>query len=90
MNFTEKHKALLISVLISATLVLALFSFHLKQKAELITESYYELEPEKTPEEKKHKVGEMLHEVNVIDKMNEELDETQKEIDILKKKDLKS
>jgi len=66
LNFTEKHKALLISVLISATLVLALFSFHLKQKAELITESYYELEPEKTPEEKR------LEELAANDKTSQE------------------
>lgn len=46
MNFIEKHKALLITSLISGTLVLAMFSFNIKKKTEFISESYYELEPQ--------------------------------------------
>lgn len=52
MEFIEKHKALLITSLITGILVLGLFSFSLTHKAELAHESYYELQPEKTPEEK--------------------------------------
>lgn len=48
----DKHKALLITVLITGTLVMAMFSFHLKNHEESLAESYYELQPEKTPEEK--------------------------------------
>lgn len=46
MNFIEKHKALLITLLISGTLVLALFSFNISQNTKYITESYYEIEPQ--------------------------------------------
>ncbi|WP_299127896.1 TonB family protein [uncultured Winogradskyella sp.] len=53
MKFIEQHKAAIITFLLASTLVLALFSIHLKQQGDLITESYYELEPEpeKSPEE---------------------------------------
>lgn len=46
MNFLDKHKALLITFLISATVVLAMFSLHIKKSAEFISESYYEIEPQ--------------------------------------------
>ena len=46
MNFIEKHKALLITFLISGTLVLALFSFNISKNTQYITESYYEIEPQ--------------------------------------------
>ncbi len=48
----DKHKALLITVLITGTIFMAMFSFHLKEQAKHTAESYYELQPEKTPEEK--------------------------------------
>ncbi|MCX7551020.1 energy transducer TonB family protein [Xanthomarina sp. F2636L] len=53
MNLSNKHKALLITFLVSGTIVLLLFSFHITKQNELIAESYYLLEPEepKTPEE---------------------------------------
>lgn len=50
MDFIEKHKALLITALIAGTVLLALFSFQLTQKADFISENYYEMEPQ-TPEE---------------------------------------
>lgn len=46
MNFIDKHKALLITFLISGTVVLAMFSLHIKKAAEFISESYYEIEPQ--------------------------------------------
>lgn len=46
MNFLDKHKALLITVLISGTLLLAMFSLHIKLADEFISESYYEIEPQ--------------------------------------------
>ncbi|WP_152604813.1 hypothetical protein [Psychroserpens jangbogonensis] len=46
MNFLDKHKALLITFLISGTLVLAMFSFHIKKSADFISESFYEIEPQ--------------------------------------------
>tara|TARA_R100001198_G_C5237763_1_gene215410 strand:- start:2126 stop:2851 length:726 start_codon:yes stop_codon:yes gene_type:complete len=53
LNLSNKHKALLITLLVSGTIVLSLFSFHIKKQNELMAESYYLLEPEtpKTPEE---------------------------------------
>lgn len=52
MDFIERHKALIITALITGTLVMALFSMSLTQKAAFISESFYELQPEKTLEEK--------------------------------------
>ncbi|MCB0382109.1 MAG: hypothetical protein KDD05_02045 [Psychroserpens sp.] len=46
MTFLDKHKALLITALISGTVVLAMFSLHIKKAAEFISESYYEIEPQ--------------------------------------------
>jgi len=46
LNFIEKHKALLLTSLITGTIVLAMFSFSIKQKTQYITESYYEIEPQ--------------------------------------------
>ena len=50
MNLTDKHKSMLITVLLSSSVVMAMFTFHLKQQDKLITESYYLVEP-KTEEE---------------------------------------
>lgn len=46
MNVIEKHKALIITSLISGILVLAMFSFHITKNTEFIAESYYEIEPQ--------------------------------------------
>ena len=52
MDLIDKHKAAIITFLISGIVVLGLFTIQLKQKGTLITESYYELEPESEEEEK--------------------------------------
>ncbi|WP_299114658.1 energy transducer TonB [uncultured Winogradskyella sp.] len=46
MKLIEKHKAAIITFLLTGTVVLAMFSIQLKQQGDLITESYYEIEPE--------------------------------------------
>lgn len=46
MNFIEKHKALLITSLITGIIILAMFSFSIRKKAEFIAESFYEIEPQ--------------------------------------------
>lgn len=46
MNLIDKHKALIITFLLSGIVVLGLFSAQLKLKGKLITESYYLIEPE--------------------------------------------
>lgn len=52
MEFIEKHKALLLTTLITGILILGLFSFSLSRQAEFAHETFYELQPQKTPEEK--------------------------------------
>lgn len=46
MKILDKHKALLITFLISGTVVLAMFSLQIKKAGEFISESYYEIEPQ--------------------------------------------
>ena len=46
MKFIEQHKAAIITFLLTGILVLAMFSFQLKQNNIRITENFYELEPE--------------------------------------------
>lgn len=53
MEFIEKHKALIITMLISGTLVLGMFAVGIKQQSRAMAESYYELPPPLTPEEQK-------------------------------------
>ena len=53
MEFIEKHKALIITTLISGTLVLAMFALGIKKQNEKVAESYYEMPPPPTPEEQK-------------------------------------
>jgi len=51
MNLIDKHKAAIITFLLSGIVVLGLFTIQLTQKGTLISESYYKIEPE-TEEEK--------------------------------------
>ncbi|MCA0152151.1 hypothetical protein [Winogradskyella vincentii] len=51
MNLIDKHKAAIITFLLSGIVVLSLFTIQLKQKGSLISESFYKIEPE-TEEEK--------------------------------------
>lgn len=53
MEFIEKHKALIITTLISITLILGMFAVGLKRQARAVAESYYEMPPAPTPEEQK-------------------------------------
>lgn len=46
MNLIEKHKALIITFLLTGIVIFGMFSIQLKQQGDLITESYYLLEPE--------------------------------------------
>jgi len=62
---SDKHKALFISGLISATVLMMLFSFQITQHGEKLAESYYAIEP-KTAEEL---------EAEVLEKMATELTE---------------
>ncbi len=46
MQLIERHKALIITALITSTIVLAVFNLSLVKKSERMAESYYEVEPE--------------------------------------------
>lgn len=46
MKLIEQYKAAIITFLLTGIVVLALFSIQLKQQGDLMTESYYEIEPE--------------------------------------------
>ena len=52
MKLRDRHKALLITFLIMGTVIMLIFSLSLKNQPLPVAESYYELKPEKTPEEK--------------------------------------
>jgi len=58
--FSNQHKALLITLLISGTVVLSVFNLNLKQQSESISESYYEMEPEKELTQEELKILEAL------------------------------
>ena len=51
MNLIDKHKAAIITFLLSGIVVLGLFTIQLTQKGTLISESYYKIEPETEEEE---------------------------------------
>lgn len=64
MHISNQHKALLITLLISGTVVLSIFNLSLKKQSEFISESYYEVEPEKELTEDEIKVLEALDRFN--------------------------
>jgi hypothetical protein len=79
LNLSDKHKALLITLLLSGTVILCGFNLSLKTQDELIVESYYEIEPEKelTPEEAK--LLEALEKINASKaETNSAFNETEK------------
>ncbi|MEP3838198.1 MAG: energy transducer TonB [Algibacter sp.] len=64
MRLNNQHKALLITLLISGTVVLFVFNLSLKQKDVYASESYYLMEPEKEITEEEIKVLEALENMN--------------------------
>ena len=65
MEFIEKHKALIITTLISGSIVLAMFAVGIKKQTEVLAESYYELPPPLTPEEQRLLEELVLNDPNV-------------------------
>lgn len=66
MNLTNQHKALLITFFLSGTVVFSAFIFDLKQRGELASESYYEMEPEKELTEEEAKIMEAMEKLNNV------------------------
>lgn len=64
MNLTNQHKALLITFFLCGTVVLSVFNFNLKQRNQLASESYYEIEPEEELTEEDVKIMEALARLN--------------------------
>ena len=64
MSLSNQHKALLITILISGTVVLSVFNLSLKKQSEFASESYYEIEPEKELTEEEVKILEALDKLN--------------------------
>lgn len=64
MHLTNQHKALLITLLLTGTVVLSVFNLSLKKHSEFISESYYEMEPEEELTEEEQKILEALEQLN--------------------------
>ena len=80
MHLTDQHKALLITFLISGTVILFVFNLSLKQKDDISSESYYEMEPEKELTEEEIKVLEALEKLsNSKAETNKAFNESQEE-----------
>ncbi len=64
MHLTNQHKALLITLLITGTVILSVFNLSLKKQDKFASESYYELEPEEELTEEEVKILEALEKLN--------------------------
>jgi TonB family protein len=73
LELIDKHKAGIITFLITGIVVFAMFSFHIKKQSDLIAESYYEVEPI-TPEELKQ-----LEELEALEKALKTTDQASNE-----------
>ena len=45
MNLSDKHKSIVLTFLLTGTLIMGMFTFHLKQQNVHDSESYYIIEP---------------------------------------------
>jgi hypothetical protein len=80
LQFTDKHRALLITFFISGTIVLAIFNLNIKKQSEHISESYYEIEPEELLTEEEIKILEALEQLNASKaETNKAFNETQQD-----------
>lgn len=81
MTLSNQHKALLITFFLSGTVVLSVFNIGLKKQSSYLTESYYEIEPEKELTEEEIKILEALESLNNSKaETNEAYNEADKEI----------
>lgn len=79
MQYTNQHKALALTFLISGTVVLSVFNVGLKKQNNNIAESYYEIEPEKKLTEEELKTLDALEKLNNSKaETNKAYNETQK------------
>lgn len=78
MHLTNHHRALLVTLLISGTLLLSVFNLRLKNHEDVSAESYYELEPEKELTEQEKKIVEALEKLNSKPETNSAFNEADK------------
>ncbi len=66
MKFIDQYKAAIITFLLTGTVILAMFSIQLKQQGDLITESYYEMEPEPELTEEELETLQKIEDLNTL------------------------
>jgi len=64
LQFTNQHRALLITFLISGTIVLSVFNLSIQKQNKGYSESYFEIEPEEELTEEEIKILEALEQLN--------------------------
>jgi outer membrane biosynthesis protein TonB len=74
-SFLDAHKALIITLLISATVVLLAFSVHIKRRTALVAETYFEMDAEEYFEEEKEELEEIIKSIDQLT-TNEAFNET--------------
>jgi len=60
MPTANTYKAMIATTLVSTVVVFLTFTLHLKKKSKLVSETYYEMEPETIEEEEKEELQEIL------------------------------
>lgn len=76
MQFTDKHKAMLITLLLTGSVIMSLFNLHLAQKGEMVAETFYELEPEELTLEEEKEIFETETEEQQAAETNKAFNET--------------
>jgi len=76
-SFLDAHKALILTILISSTVVLLAFSVHIKRRSALVAETYFEMEAEDIFEVEKEELEEILKSIDQLT-TNEAFNETKK------------
>lgn len=64
--FLDAHKALIITILISSTIVLLAFSVHIKRRSALVAETYFEIDAEDYFEEEKEDLEEIIKSIDQL------------------------
>ena len=88
MILTNSHKSMLITVLLSATVVILTFAFQIKKQNELVAETFYEVLPEDDFLEEKEDLEEILKSIDNL-KTNQAFNEN-RSLDDFEDEDFKS
>ena len=88
-SLLDSHKALIITILLSSTVVLMAFNVHLKKKNDFEAETYYELLPEETEEMEQEELADLIKSLDDLMSTNRAYNETDK-TDALDDEDFKN